>query len=131
MSSESSSAPHSTRIERLDVVPIFAPTQMRLQLSGEADMQDRAPLTRLLLQYHEEALQRGVKHVVIDLRELTYMSSTAMGAFVTWASTLKDVPRPSAYSLEFLGATKQRWQRGSLNALASFDPDCITVTLEP
>ena len=118
----------STQIGALTIKGSSEGAAYGLRLSGQAEMRDGAVLWACLLQCHREALTGKAKKVQIDLKEVEFMNSTSLGAFVSWVAALQKLPVADRYTLEFLGSPARRRQRASLHALASFAPETILIT---
>jgi anti-anti-sigma factor len=120
----------ATRIGLLEVSTDTIPEGLVLRLAGQADLKDNAELSACLLTAHSSALANGARKAVVDVREVQFMNSTALAAFVTWVAELQKVEMPRRYRILFRGDGKRRWQRGSLHAMASFAPEHVSVELE-
>jgi hypothetical protein len=101
---------------------------VKVSLSGTADTRSMSALDGLLKRVHEQTRQLGLRGVVVDLRELEFMNSSCFKAFVTWVSTVQELPGPDQYKIEFLSDERRHWQRRSLGALACFAVDLITIS---
>jgi hypothetical protein len=94
-------------------------------MAGSADLRDSSPLADLLLQQDKEARALGVTQLDVDVRAVEFMNSSALNAFVRWFAELKG--RGDVYRVRFLSDPSKRWQRGSLNALATFAQGIVTI----
>lgn len=103
---------------------------MRLTLEGQADLRDPGPLSGSLLDFHQQAVAHHADKVVVDLKQVEFMNSTALGAFVRWMSELLKLTQDRRYQVVLFGTRERRWQRVSLHALASFAPENISVTFD-
>lgn len=101
-----------------------AGNEVTLRMRGTAEMRDSAPLADLLLHYHREAMRVGARSVAVDLREVDFMNSSALNAFVRW---FEEVKGAHSYQVKLQADTSKRWQRGSLHALATFAVGHVTV----
>lgn len=115
-------------IEGLTVNGEFVGPMLRLALSGQADPRDGTPLTKELLGWHTLVLSKKTTEVRVDVAEVEFMNSTALGAFVSWVGELQRLAADLRYRINIHGNPKRRWQRASLHALASFAPELISVT---
>jgi hypothetical protein len=62
------------------------------------------------------------------MRELEFMNSSCLKAFVSWIAKLEDVEDPQAqYRIRFLSDATKLWQRRSLGALTCIDADRLQV----
>ena len=116
------------KIGGLTIDGTFGTAGLVLSLSGDADMRESAELTTCLLDWHKQALGKTATEVRIDVREVSFMNSTALGAFVAWVAVLQKVAASERYRMIFEGKPDKRWQRASLHALASFAPEHISVS---
>ncbi len=99
----------------------------RVVLTGTADTRATTALADMLKQVHAECSEAGVREVEVDIRELEFMNSSCFKAFVTWISSVRELPSPQQYKLTFQSDSAKHWQRRSLGALSCFAIDLITV----
>ena len=111
----------------LRAVPASDGSVITLTLHGTADLRAAPALETLLPQLHQEALRLHAAEVVVDLRELEFMSSSCFRSFVTWLSDLQDVPAKDVYHVRLLQDSAKRWQRRSLSALSCFAVDLVRL----
>jgi anti-anti-sigma factor len=100
---------------------------IHLTMTGNADMHAIEPLTAMLEKLHVEALRLTIKQVVIDIKQLEFMNSSCVKAFVALIASLQETPQPAQYRLRFQSNPELRWQRRSLHSLQCFATDLITV----
>lgn len=105
-----------------------AGTELELVLSGSAELRASDQLAAALLQWHQRALDLAVAQVSVDLRDVQFMNSSALSAFLQWFNELRRVDR---YRVRLVYDTRVRWQRGSINALSAFAVDYVTVADVP
>jgi hypothetical protein len=98
-----------------------------MRLVGSAETDAKSALDVLLKGIHEAAIAAKVGEVVVDLRELEFMNSSCIKAFVSWIGAIQDGPASSQYQLRILSDSKRRWQDRSLAALACFAADLIHI----
>jgi anti-anti-sigma regulatory factor len=98
-------------------------------MSGSADLRDSTPLAELLLEQDKQARATGVTQLDVDVRAVEFMNSSALNAFVRWFAVLKG--HKEGYRVRFLSDPSKRWQRGSLNALATFAQGIVTIDAQP
>jgi hypothetical protein len=110
----------SWRIARSSVV-------LHVLLEGDANMSDVEDVGRLLDGVHGSAILETTSLVVIDLRTLEFMNSSAFKKFVSWIGRVQALPQEKRYSIRFLSDPKMHWQRRSLHVLECFAPDVVTV----
>ena len=104
--------------------------QLHVQVVGNADMEVLPAMSPFLKQLHQEAGRAGLHEVHVDLRELYFMNSSCLKAFVLWISSVSKLPAAEAYRIRFLSNSKLHWQRRSLEALRAFAPDVVDVVSE-
>jgi len=108
-------------------VPELEGEAIQLRLTGTADMHAIDPLSAILDKLHLEALRLATKQIVVDVRQLEFMNSSCLKAFVSWIAALQETTAPQQYRITFLSNPELRWQRRSLHALSCFASDLITV----
>ena len=99
-----------------------------LKMSGSAEGDATKVLGSLLHKLHEEALRTDSDEVVVDLRDLEFMSSSCFKAFVSWLAELQDVDAKEQYEIRFLSDPNKHWQRRSLGALSCFAVDLVKIS---
>ncbi len=114
-----------TTLGQLKVDVARAGERFLLQMSGTAELKDSTPLAELLLKADHEVRALGLTQVDVDVRTVEFMNSSALNAFVRWFAGMKE--RGGGYNVRFLSDPSKRWQRGSLNALATFASGTVTV----
>jgi len=75
---------------------------------------------------HDAALADGLAELHVDVRELSFVNSSAIRLFIDWASWLKAAPA-SRYQLRFTTKRGVTWQRTSFMALKSLANDVLSV----
>lgn len=101
---------------------------LELVLSGSAELRGPDQLAAALLQWHDHALHLEVAWVQVDFRDVQFMNSSALSAFLQWFNQLRSANR---YRVHLVYDTGVRWQRGSINALTSFAADHVTAANIP
>ena len=75
---------------------------------------------------HKAAVSDHVETVDVNLRELTFVNSSAIRLFVDWVGRLSaDNPE---YVLHFLTNRRVTWQRTSFDVLRSLAPKAVRIT---
>jgi hypothetical protein len=116
------------RIAELEVESSYdGKSLMTLRFSGNADLRATAAVSQLIAQVHPEAQRRSVSSVKVDLRELEFMNSSCMKAFVMWLQALQEDERGHRYRITFLSAPSRYWQERSLEALKYLAPDWVVI----
>jgi hypothetical protein len=98
-----------------------------LVLSGSADIEEPARLGAVLRQLHDEVVKASAAEVAVDFRNLEFMNSSCFKEFVSWLAGLEDLEPSKRYRIRFLSSPDMHWQRRSLNALACFAGDLVTI----
>jgi hypothetical protein len=73
---------------------------------------------------HAAALEDGLPDLHVDVRQLTFVNSSAIRLFVDWASW---VSQANAYKLRFCTDRRITWQRTSFAVLQSLGGKAISV----
>jgi hypothetical protein len=79
---------------------------------------------------HAAAITDGVSSVDVNVRELTFVNSSAIRLFVDWASRITSAPEDKRYQVHFLTSRQITWQRTSFNVLRSLAPQAVQITSE-
>jgi anti-anti-sigma factor len=87
-------------------------------LKGTADYETRPELATWIRRLHDEALRLRLDQVVVDIRELEFMSSICVNVLVGWLVTIMELPPAQHYRVHFRWNRARFWQRKSLNALS-------------
>jgi hypothetical protein len=111
------------------LVPVdeAAPDQLTVRFAGNADMETTPVLEAYLKELHEAALAGRIRMVIFDLAELDFMNSSSFKCFVSWVSVVVKLEPPERYEVRFLSNPELQWQRRSLEALARFAPDVVSI----
>lgn len=91
-----------------------------VELVGNADLRAKKELGTMLERLHEQVTNDALEVVVIDVRELEFMNSSCFKAFVSWLTTIMDLPKEQQYRVRFRSNPDTLWQRRSLHALRSY-----------
>lgn len=119
-----------THVGNLEVVVAASPNALRLALSGQADSRDGHELYEYLLKMHNEAIGGGVQEVRVDVKNVAFMNSSSLSAFVGWVGELQKVEVARRYLIYFEGASAKRWQLTSFRALAKLAPEQIHLAFD-
>ena len=113
-------------VEAFSITPEIEDARLVLRLTGNGDMAAAQPLDRYLKQVHREALRVPVSEVAVNLRELYFMNSSCLKAFVTWIDMLAGgLDQP--YRIRFVGSSKLGWQKRTLDALQRLGPAVVNL----
>lgn len=78
---------------------------------------------------HEAALADGLSELAVDVRQLTFVNSSAIRLFVDWSSWVSGA-RPNGYLLRFRTDRRITWQRTSFAVLQSLGGKAIVLDAE-
>jgi hypothetical protein len=94
---------------------------------GSAESEASAQLAAALAEIHADAVRRGARKVVLDLRELEFASSLCIKALVGWLMEVQDLDAPHRYTVRARSTRKYGWQARSLRALVAFAGDVFEL----
>ena len=125
------SGTNQVRVESsaLTLVSRSADDRVEVRMVGNADSTGLQALGDFLDRLHADALAKGARSVVIDCRELYFMNSSCLNAFVRWIHTLRSSSakeKRARYGVTFLGNKNLRWQSRSFPAIQGLAKDLIT-----
>src|SRR5690349_8420787 len=105
--------------EGLNIVPTIEGAEMRVKVSGAVEMRDPGELlTPYWNKLDEKALERSLRRVEVDLRDLTFMNSSGILTLVRWITKAKTHGREKGYQLVLQYDRNVTWQRTSIPTLA-------------
>jgi anti-anti-sigma factor len=113
--------------ERLFTRVTQQPDELLIVLAGTADLEARQPLVAWVAQLHQAARQAESRRVVLDLRELEFMSSICVNVLVGWLVTIMELSPAEQYGVHLHWDRRQLWQRRSVHALRRFAPRIVTT----
>jgi ABC-type transporter Mla MlaB component len=102
---------------------------IQLKLTGRAHVTTGAPLHRVLVRLHTEAMRLGVRQVTVDFRGVELMNSACFKSFLTWLDTAQQASPATRYRVHFISDAHKQWQRRTLAALGYFAAD-LAVEVE-
>lgn len=100
-----------------------------LELSGSAESSLEKALGDALRGVTPEAARLGASEVVVDIRQVSFLTSSCLKDFLKWLQSVQELPSGQRYRVRFRFDPEITWQRSSLPALKAFAEDL--VTLEP
>lgn len=100
---------------------------LQTTLTGNADLNVKNQLDEFLLSLHRYAMSDTVSEVVVDVRNLEFINSSCLKAFVTWISSVQAQQTSDQYRIVFLSSPRLHWQRRSLHALSCFANDLVSI----
>jgi hypothetical protein len=113
--------------ERLVTKVTQTQAELHIVLAGTADLEAREPLLGWVATVHEEARNIESRRVVLDLRELEFMSSMCVNVLVGWLVTIMELSPAEQYGVHLHWDKGQLWQRRSVHALRRFAPRIVTT----
>jgi hypothetical protein len=110
------------------VVPRMEGDVLHVSMSGAVEMRDPGgvfnPYWNAL---DDEVIRRGIKRVVLDMRDLNFMNSSGILTLVRWLTRAKaHANKPYRIDLRF--DRNVTWQRTSVPTLAKLAPEIVTAT---
>jgi hypothetical protein len=100
-----------------------------VRVSGIGEMSAVVTLEAYLKLVLGAALARAPGDVCFDFRQLDFMNSSCLKAFVTFVSLVSQ-SRPLAFKVRFLTNPTLHWQRRSLEALRRLAPEIVRVEVD-
>jgi hypothetical protein len=99
---------------------------MRVVMSGAVEMRDPGDvLNPYWTSIDEQARDRSLKRVELDVRDLNFMNSSGILTLVRWITKLKNAP---AYQLVLEYDRNVTWQRTSIPTLAKLAPAAVVTS---
>ena len=99
---------------------------MRVVMSGAVEMRDPGDvLNPYWSAIDEQARERSMKRVELDVRDLNFMNSSGILTLVRWITKLKNAP---AYQLVLEYDRNVTWQRTSIPTLAKLAPAAVVTS---
>ena len=122
-------------LPHIDIAELSARTaidgaKILLHFIGTADTRATDLMGPLLTAIHAEAQKIGAREVTVDFRQLDFMNSSCLKAFVTWIGNVRELPSGRRYGMRFLANGTKYWQRRSLDALRGLAADLIEVKVD-
>jgi len=91
-----------------------------LTCRGSAESTALAELTAKLESFHASAVEARANAVIADFRELTFVSTPCLKAFVSWLQWVQELDDDKRYRVRFQSNPMHRWQVRSLASLRAF-----------
>ncbi len=79
---------------------------------------------------HRAAATDGISEISVDVRNLTFVNSSAIRLFVDWATWVRNAPVHEAYVIRFRTDRRITWQRTSFSVLQTLAPNAIAIDSE-
>jgi hypothetical protein len=100
---------------------------LHVRCIGNAHLEAAAVFQAFMTALHQEAMEAGATTVVLDLRELEFMSSSCFKALVALVVAVGALPAGQRYAVRFRQAAEYHWQRRSLHALESLAVGVVSI----
>jgi len=115
------------KTEGLYIIPeAGADNVMRVVMSGAVEMRDPGDvLNPYWASIDEQARERSMQRVELDVRDLNFMNSSGILTLVRWITKLKNAP---AYQLVLEYDRNVTWQRTSIPTLAKLAPAAVVTS---
>lgn len=97
-------------------------------LRGNADSDVSELFGEYLRGLHAEAARLGAREVVLDCRDLYFLTSSCIKGVATWIKWLMAMEARDQYKLSFLVAPNLRWQERSFDVLCQMCPLLVRMT---
>ncbi len=102
-----------------------------VHLSGVIAIPDPARvLSAFFAALHRAAASEGISEISVDVRQLTFVNSSAIRLFVDWATWVRNAPVHEAYVIRFRTDHRITWQRTSFSVLQTLAPSAIEIDSE-
>ena len=79
---------------------------------------------------HVSITRDGLTEISVDVRQLTFVNSSAIRLFVDWATWVRAANPSDAYVIRFRTDRRITWQRTSFSVLQRLAPGSIVVDSE-
>lgn len=99
-----------------------------VRLSGNADSEVAQALANYLERLHEEVSSAKLKEVVLDFRELYFLTSSCIKCLVVAIKRLSAMDARAQYKIRLLTTPALRWQERSFEVLCQLAPMLVTIT---
>ena len=102
-------------------------TTLALRFVGEADQRANKRLDSFLQAADRQAVDAGIKQIVVDFRALDFMNSSSLTALVGWLRRLQQHPVEQRYTIRFLHEPQIHWQIRSFGPLVAFSAGLLSI----
>ena len=79
---------------------------------------------------HRSVVSDRLAEVLVDVRHLTFVNSSAIRLFVDWATWVRNASPAESYVIRFKTDHRITWQRTSFSVLQSLAPKAIIIDSE-
>ncbi|WP_437730458.1 hypothetical protein [Sorangium sp. So ce1335] len=112
--------------ESFGIEPALREDTLGVRLTGTGDMAAVAPLGTFLKDLHAEAARLRVGAIEFDVRNLYFLNSSCLKAFISFICGLAG--QGLRCKVQFVTDARLGWQRRSLTALERMSPDVVSIT---
>ncbi len=99
-----------------------------IKILGDIDLQDpKPPLNGLLEKLYTGIIEKGLKELVYDFKELTYLNSTSIAVFAKWIIQLSTIEEDKRFVIKIIMNKDITWQETSLPTLTYLVPGIVTI----
>jgi hypothetical protein len=126
------------RTASLDLLPLSLPTfsishqandqQIVVYLRGNADSEVADAFSMYLQQLHDAAMIMKVREVVLDSRELYFLTSACIKGLVVAIKRLMAVETRLQYKIRLVTTPALRWQERSFEVLTKIAPLLVSIS---
>ena len=124
---DSRSALAAIRKERFALIPSMHGRSLHIEFSGMADLSATATLPLFFNLVHREIQRQAIREVVVSMRDLSFLNSSCLKAFVKWIDAIDSCEDAFRYKLRFISNPKHGWQRRSLETLKSMSDGSVSI----
>ncbi len=102
--------------------------EIKVVFSGDLDMADPGPLLDPFFgNIHEEIISGGIKKVILDFNNLTFLNSSGIKTIAKWIMKLAVMPEDKRYKMIIRQNKGITWQATSLPTLTYLVPGAVVV----
>lgn len=99
--------------------------ELRVALSGCADLRVQSEFGALVHSIHQEAWNMNVATVYVNMEKLEFLNSGCFKSLCTWVRLL--LTRQATYKIRILSNPRYHWQARSLSAMHMLAPDLVSI----
>jgi hypothetical protein len=119
------------KTEGLQIIPQSGDDSMRVVMSGAVEMRDPGDvLNPYWNAIDEQARERSLRRVDLDVRDVSFMNSSGILTLVRWITKLKglQLKGENVYQLVLEYDRNVTWQRTSIPTLAKLAPAAVITS---
>lgn len=114
----------------LDSFSVHITSADAVQLVGMIAIPDPSRVLGVFFaEMHQAVTRDGLRELTVDVRQLTFVNSSAIRLFVDWATWVRN-EAPDSYVIRFRTDRRITWQRTSFSVLQSLAPNAIVIDSE-